>query len=177
MIYYIADTHFGHANVIKHDNRPFDSVDEMDRVLIENWNNRVNKTDEIYIIGDLQFRTHKQADYYLKQLNGRKHLIIGNHDTQLLKDTEVKKYFVEINQMSFVLDNERRVIMCHYPLVEWNGFFRGAYHIYGHVHNNKENRANKIMSNIDRALNAGCMLNDYMPVTLDELIVNNKNNK
>ena len=59
--------------------------------------------------------------------------------------------------------------MCHYPIAEWDGFFRGTFHIYGHIHNNI-NDAFHIMSKYEHALNAGCMLNGYMPVTLDELI-------
>ena len=62
--------------------------------------------------------------------------------------------------------------MCHYPIAEWDGFFRGTIHIYGHIHNNK-NDAYHIMSQYDNALNAGCMVNGYMPVTLEELIENN----
>lgn len=49
MNYYIGDTHFGHANVIRHDQRPFSNIDEMDRAIIENWNNRVTNSDSIYI--------------------------------------------------------------------------------------------------------------------------------
>lgn len=174
MIFYTADTHFGHENVIKHDNRPFDSIEEMDETLISLWNSRVTDKDDIYIVGDIEFRSEHGPLYYLKRLKGKKHLVIGNHDTKLLSNPEAKKCFESIEQMAFINDNGRRVIACHYPMVEWNGYFRGAYHVYGHIHNNK-NKANEIMSTLENAFNAGCMLNSYMPVTLDELIKNNKN--
>ena len=51
MFYYTSDLHFGHRNVLKFDNRPFANVDEMDLVLIENWNNRVQPDDAPMIIG------------------------------------------------------------------------------------------------------------------------------
>ena len=61
MNYYIADTHFGHENIMRHCNRPFTSVDEQDEILIKNWNNTVGKNDTVYIIGDFCFKSGKGA--------------------------------------------------------------------------------------------------------------------
>ena len=80
MIYYTSDLHFGHANVIKFDERPFADVEEMDRVLIECWNKKVQDDDTVYIVGDICYRSRYTADWYLKQLKGHKILILGNHD-------------------------------------------------------------------------------------------------
>ncbi len=78
-VFYIADTHFGHANIIKHCNRPFESADEMDNTLIENWNNVVGKDDIVIVVGDFAFKgaTHTE---YLAKLNGKIYLVRGNHD-------------------------------------------------------------------------------------------------
>jgi calcineurin-like phosphoesterase family protein len=84
-IYYTADQHFGHENIIKHCQRPFRNVEEMDSFMIERWNERVSSEDEVYIIGDLIFRSGKQPEEYLEQLHGRKHLLLGNHDGSWLK--------------------------------------------------------------------------------------------
>lgn len=173
MIKYIGDTHFGHANVIKHDQRPFSSIDEMDRELIKYWNDTSSNKDEIYIDGDFFFRGGKPASWYLEQLKGRKHLIIGNHDKQWLKEEGISKYFVEIKDMITVKDNGRTVVISHYPIAEWDGYFRGYYHVYAHIHNNT-NETYNFMKTKERALNCGCMINNYVPVTLDELIINNK---
>lgn len=59
MIFYISDIHFGHASVLKFDNRPFETVEENDRILMENWNARVTDKDDIYIIGDFAYRNEK----------------------------------------------------------------------------------------------------------------------
>lgn len=173
MNYYIADTHFGHANVIRHDNRPFSSIEEMDRAIIENWNTRVENSDDIYIVGDFIYRGEHGPEWYLKQLHGRKHFIIGNHDGAVLKNKDALKHFVEIDKMMHVIDGRNHICLCHFPIAEWNGYYKGHYHIYAHIHNNT-NDVYYFMKKYDRALNAGCMINNYMPVTFNELIENNK---
>ena len=95
MNYYIADTHFGHDNIRRLSNRPFDSVEEMDKTIIENWNSKIADSDDVYILGDFSYKS-KDPIEYLKKLNGRKHLIIGNHDNKLLRNQFCKKYFVEM---------------------------------------------------------------------------------
>ena len=169
MNFYIADTHIGHSNVIRFDDRPFYTVEEMDSVLMTNWNNKVSDDDDIYIIGDLIYRTNKDFSEYLDNLNGKKHLIVGNHDEKLLKDKRFRSYFVEIADIKQIFDKDRKVVLCHYPMVEWPSYFRGAYHLFGHIHNN-QNDAWSVMKTKENAINVGCMLNGYEPLTLDELI-------
>lgn len=172
-ILYYGDPHFGHANVIKHDGRPFNSVDEMDRILLEYYNDTVNKDDEVIIDGDLIYRSKKDPEWYLKQMTGKKHLVLGNHDGIIKNNKRLYKYFEEVDTMLDINDNGRRVIICHFPIAEWNCFFRNAYHVYAHIHNNL-NDSFYFMAKYERALNSGCMINGFVPVTLNELIVNNK---
>lgn len=75
--FYIADTHFGHEAVIRMCNRPFSSIDEMDAALITNWNSVVSSEDEVFILGDLIFKSKHTPHHYLDQLKGKKHLILG----------------------------------------------------------------------------------------------------
>lgn len=173
MIYYTADLHLGHTNVISFDGRPFESAEEMDRILINNWNSRVTKKDRIYIAGDLIYRSEKPPEWYLKQLNGLKYLIIGNHDKAILSSEKAQGYFEAIDKMMHITDGKKQICMCHFPIVEWNGYFRGHYHIFGHIHNAK-NRAYEVMREEERAFNAGCMINQYIPVTFEELVINNQ---
>lgn len=174
MNYYIADPHFGHSNIIRLNHRPFNSVEEMDEILIKNWNERVKDTDVVYIIGDFSFKSVTNPIKVLKRLKGQKVLIEGNHDCKNLKNIEFRNCFSEICSIKEIYDGGKRVIMCHYPLVEWNGYFRGSYLVYGHIHNNTINDAFKIMKNIPNALNAGVDITNYYPVTIDELIECNK---
>ena len=80
--YIISDMHFGHGNVIKYENRPFADAAEMDSVIIENWNNVVKVDDLVYVLGDVSFYPKEKTLEIIQQLNGRKLLILGNHDRQ-----------------------------------------------------------------------------------------------
>ena len=112
-------------------------------------------------------------------MKGHKHLIIGNHDTLLLKNEVAMKYFESVDKMRFVQDELEgtrvHIALCHFPILDWNKKAHGSYHVYGHIHaSNLE--AFRIMYEYGegRALNAGCMINNYMPCTLRELIINNE---
>lgn len=168
MNYYIADTHFGHENIIRLCDRPFNSVDEMDIIMTNNWNKRVKPTDDVYIVGDFSYRSNKAIEY-LNSLNGRKHLIIGNHDKKNLKNKKFKDEFVEIKEIITVNDNGINIVLCHYPMAEWDGMYRGSWHFFGHIHNN-DNNAQRIMKTIPHAINVGVECINYIPKTAIELM-------
>ena len=171
MNYYIADLHLGHKNIIRLSNRPFSSIEEMDKTLIDNWNKVVKPTDDIYIIGDLCYKTHHDNMlHYISQLKGQKHLIIGNHDKEIVKDSDLRRYFVEIKDMKTVYDNGTKIVLCHYPLVEWDGYYRDVLHFYGHIHNNYNNPTSQYISKIKNAYNVGVDVIGFMPKTLKEII-------
>ena len=173
-IYFTADTHFGHENVIKFSNRPFENLAEMEKVLIENWNARVLPGDDIYIVGDFAWRAkHDHIMKCLRALNGQKHLIMGNHDRKYLEFDDFRNSFVEIEkQLEIHFGNRQRVVLCHYPMAEWHQYHRGSFHIHGHLHNRKDEAF--IYLKDKNALNAGVDVNYYMLVTFDELIINNQ---
>ena len=91
-IFFTADLHLGHSNIIKYCNRPFQTVEEMNEKLIQNWNDTVSDKDDIYVVGDFAFMGTKQTEEFLKQLKGRKYLLRGNHDKSL-NETMALKYF------------------------------------------------------------------------------------
>ena len=118
MIYYISDTHFGHKRVINFDQRPFLNTEEMESILIANWNNKVTNQDTVYILGDFCFGKEPEWLRLLNQLKGKKVLIKGNHDlknmSSLLKNKfqDIKDY----KEIDDILDNENvKVILSHYP--------------------------------------------------------------
>ena len=107
---------------------------------------------------------------YLNRLNGSKHLVIGNHDEKMIARKENRKYFKSISRIAEVYDGDKRIILCHYPMMEWAGFYRGSYHFYGHVHANEKNLTTRLMKEIPRAYNVGVDVIGYTPLTADQII-------
>lgn len=112
-IFYTSDSHFGHENVIRYCARPFKDVDEMNRALIDRWNAKVAETDDVYVLGDFAFRCKTSPLSIIRNLNGRKHLVIGNHDHTRMKDAAALTAFVEAEPLLEVADEDRRVTLCH----------------------------------------------------------------
>lgn len=169
---YISDLHFGHANCIRFDERPFSDVYEMDYMLIQYWNNRVHTDDHVYVIGDMFFRNEEDEQWYLEQLKGHKHLIVGNHDSKLLNNAVTMSFFESVHEMLLIKDEDKEIVLCHYPMASWAKSHHGTWHIYGHIYNDK-GEVYEYMKLKPRALNAGCMINNYAPASLRELVQNN----
>lgn len=170
---YISDLHFGHKNAIRFDHRPFMDCDEMDHMLIELWNGRVQPDDTVYIVGDLCYRNSHPPEWYLRQLKGHKILILGNHDWKLPDNPAAVHYLEGVEHLIQIKDGDNQIVLCHYPLAEWNGCFHGSWHIYGHIHNTRNETYDYIRTK-ERALNAGCMINNYTPASFKELVRNNE---
>jgi calcineurin-like phosphoesterase family protein len=135
MIYFTADTHFNHSNVINLCGRPFDSIEQMNAVLIENWNSCVTGQDEIYILGDFIFRKNgEKANEIIRKLNGKKYLIRGNHDRFIDSSTFDRSGLEWIRDYHVLEYNKQRFVLFHYPIYEWDGYFRDSIHLYGHIH-------------------------------------------
>lgn len=174
MNYYIADTHFGHQNIIRFCNRPFSDVLKMQEVLINNWNRVVKDQDDVYIVGDMFFKIDKaQIEAILKQLKGKKHLIIGNHDNSWLDEDLLKKYFVSCDHYLEIHDCKKFVVLSHYPMLSYNKQ-SGGYMIHGHIHNDTLFDYWPVLVKRERILNAGVDINNFKPVTINELIINNQ---
>lgn len=169
MIYYTADPHLGHKNIIGLCNRPFADVEEMNETIIANWRGIVRPEDDIYILGDLMYRNETPPIKLLERLTGHLHLIRGNHDHFIKKDPECKKFFDSVDDLLSISDEGRRVILCHYPIAEWEGFYHGAYHLYGHIHNG-DCGAKRIMEQIPRSYNVGMDCLNFVPMTLTQII-------
>lgn len=137
-LWFTGDTHFGHARIIAHCERPFADATEMDRALVENWNARVQPDDEVIHLGDMMWKTSEDAARRLRaRLNGRILLVPGNHDRVewLVAAGVVDEVLPQIHEMTIQdASDKRHVVLCHYPLAEWNRFFRGAIHLHGHCH-------------------------------------------
>jgi len=177
-VFFTADPHFGDEDIIEFTDRPFKNIDDMNRTLISNWNSRISNDDHVYIVGDLFYGGRNAAGQddaisIIKKLNGILHLIAGNHDIPYLKNTDYHYLFADVDHLRYLSHDGKDIFLCHYPLAEWSGYFRGSWHIYGHIHNQK-NPAFLHMKNLEHALNAGVDVCNYMPVTFQELVTFNK---
>ena len=172
MNYYISDMHWGQEDVIGYDNRPFANANECYTYMRKVWNQTVQPEDHVYIVGDCLSRQISDIRAYLGGLNGRLHLVVGNHDINLVKHTDLFCYFDEVAPIIEVTDGEYTVVMCHYPMLCWpHKNNKSCIHIFGHVHKNYIEETKYINHN-GIAYNAGCMINGYRPVTLQELSEN-----
>ncbi|NUB11294.1 hypothetical protein GAY28_00415, partial [Azospirillum brasilense] len=128
--FFTAETHFGHAKIIRFCKRPFTSRDEMDEALIAAWNGVVSPEDDVWHLGDLAMHTHpRRLREIFDRLNGRKHLITGNHDnggTMSLPWSSKPIPYAEIE-----LDGQK-FVQFHYVMRVWRGLHRGTLHLYGH---------------------------------------------
>lgn len=132
-IFFISDTHFGHENMLKFTNytgermRPFDSIEELDELMIENWNKMVGPNDRIYHLGDVVYKC-KNRDQIMSRLNGKKVLVKGNHDKDQLG--WYMKYFEDIRGTFHI---EGNYLLSHFPIhPDSKGrFVRG---LHGHIH-------------------------------------------
>ena len=173
MLYFTADTHFGHSNIIDLCGRPFTDVGKMNYTLIENWNSCIENDDEIYILGDFTFNGDGiEANKLIQRLNGKKYMIRGNHDKFLEDETFDENNFVWIKDYH-VLDYKKiKIVLFHYPILEWRGYFKDAIHLYGHVHNCKKDPAQlKRLSVLGkRAINVGVDVNNFSPISIERII-------
>lgn len=185
MNYYISDTHFFHQNILHFDNRPFKDFIEMNRAIINNWNNVVTNEDTVYILGDFCWLKEDKWIEILDELKGNKVLIRGNHDLKNMP-ANLKSKFADIKDYKEIDDNGQTVIMCHYPILAYkHSFDPNTFMLFGHVHNNtreshlitqfiKEIWKNRIekFDNRGQLINVGCMMPwmGYTPRTLDYLI-------
>ena len=144
----------------------------MDQVLIHNWNKRVHPHDTVYILGDLMFRNEKPPEEYLRQLCGKKHLIVGNHDRNWMKNCDVGSYFESVSTLASLSDRKRKITLCHYPMMSWPHMMR-TYMVFGHIHSNTDAEYWPLISQSERMLNAGVDINNFKPVTFAEMVENN----
>ena len=195
MRYYISDLHFFHDKVIRLDKRSFESLEEMNEQMVLRWNRRVKKNDQVVILGDFIGGDVREANRILERLNGRLYLILGNHDEVVYKKGFNKERFVWIKAYEELFDNNRRVILCHYPILCYRGQYQltdkgkpRSFMLHGHVHNSQDEELLQSFQRLTREtviadaagnirnipcnlINCFCKFSDYVPLTLDEWIL------
>jgi calcineurin-like phosphoesterase family protein len=172
--YYTSDQHYCHGNIIKYENRPFKTVEEMDEYIIYKHNQKVSPNDSVYFLGDCIFSNDEnKAIKLLSRLNGNKYLLYGNHDKIIRSSRLVQQkfnwcrdYYVNYEIVNGV---KTPIVLFHYPIQVWDRKHHGSIHLYGHIHSDKDSH-HPMAANLVNAYNVGVDVRNFEPVTLEEIL-------
>jgi calcineurin-like phosphoesterase family protein len=166
-IFFTSDHHFGHTNILKFCDRPFTSIEEMNEELINRWNEKISKEDEVYHLGDFALTTNESFKEITDRLNGTIYLVVGNHEGAALNNRKRFKWIKDYYELK-VQDEEckngvQRIILFHYAMRVWRGDYRGSWHLYGHSHNNLPDKEDSLSFDI------GVDCHDFYPLEYREV--------
>lgn len=154
----ISDLHLFHGKIIDYENRPFMSIQHMNRELIKNWNKVVKKNDLVYNLGDVSFSNKEDTKSIISQLNGYKILILGNHDRGRSRQFFLDCGFDEVSKHPIIIDGY--VILSHEPMYTNDNM--PYVNIHGHTHGTDYGKSS-------RYFNASVEKIDYTPIELSEV--------
>jgi calcineurin-like phosphoesterase family protein len=162
-IWFTSDTHFGHDSIRRLVGRPFATVEEMDATIIARWNAVVAPDDTVWHLGDFCYRNAAAPEHYVRRLNGRIHLVAGNHDRVTVRDWS--HLFESVQQLAVLEAGGKSIVLCHYPLREWDKAYRGAWHLFGHVHGTLDAAPHGF------SLDCGVDSHAYRPISIEDIRV------
>jgi calcineurin-like phosphoesterase family protein len=133
--FFTSDTHWKHTNIMRYSNRPFNTVEEMNEALIENWNKTVGPRDTVYHLGDFCFGNKSDVEEILKRLNGHVYWCYGNHDSKKGGKAAIRAegFTWKGNYKEAKMDGIR-IMMAHYAHLVWNKSHHGTWFLCGHSH-------------------------------------------
>lgn len=170
-VFFTADTHFYHANIIEFCHRPFRSVDDMNETLIANWNKVVGADDIVFHLGDFGLGNSAKWNQLLDKLNGKIYLIRGNHDLRNFRKSYVERFESVAMQMNIEVENQK-ICLNHYPFLCYDGSNVGVWQLFGHVHTNKNNTGNdaaRLKVLFPTQYDVGVDNNDFTPVSFAQV--------
>ena len=176
MMWFTADLHLGDTNILHDMDRPFGSVEEMNRKVIDAINECVAADDRLYILGDFTYRLPLAEAVRLRERIECQNvtLIRGNHDGDW-EDSDVPRIWEDVRDYLEIAPGYakgHRLVMSHYPMLSWNGKARGAIMLHGHIHS-RGDRANARNRDRERPIfryDVGLDANEYKPVSRDQIL-------
>ena len=151
-IFFTADTHFGHANVLKHCKRPFADVGEMNETLVRNWNAVVPKGALTYVLGDMLWKPDEDEDL-IGRLNGQIFLVKGSHDRYEMKHKKI----VKVERLHNFRIDDQPITLCHFCMRVWHLSHFNSFHLFGHSHGR--------LAPIGKSMDVGVDAQGYFPVS------------
>lgn len=170
-IYFTSDTHFNHNKIIEYCHRPFNDVEEMNEVIIANWNRVVQPEDHVFHLGDFAMGGVDEWNAILDRLSGKIHLILGNHDLRTISQSCPVR-FEEVCMQKIIMVGKHQIIMNHYPLLCFSGAEKKTWQFFGHVHTSKNNTgsdAGRLQMLHPSQYDVGVDNNDFTPVSFAKI--------
>ena len=159
-IFFTSDTHFGDPRVLRIDRRPFASLSEHDAALVAYWNEAVSADDDVWHLGDFALaKKPERIAELLGRLQGRKHLIVGNNDSEA---TIRAPAWTSVQHYAEMTVEGTALVLCHYPFRTWNRMGRGVVDLHGHSHGK--------LKPMTRQYDVGVDAWDFRPVTLSTIL-------
>ena len=175
-IWFTSDLHFGHRNIIKYCNRPWNTVEEMDEALIHNWNSVVGKNDIVFDLGDFAFASNQRWRELISRLNGKHYLILGNHDVSRYPGDSIMDLFEGVEHQMLLDIDGRYVYLNHYPFLCYGGAWRNpnnaVYQLFGHIHsgpNSSGKDTDRLVHLFPYQYDIGVDNNNYFPVSWNQI--------
>lgn len=176
-IWFSSDLHLNHSKIIEYCNRPFSNVEEMNKTIIDNWNKVVSPEDVVFCLGDIALGGSGAWNTLIPQLNGKIHLVLGNHDIRNWRES-YKNLFESVTEQLTVEIDKKTFILTHFPLLCYHGTWgteMNVWNLHGHVHVCKNKQANtgkdfeRMKLTFPTQYDVGVDLNDYTPISFDEV--------
>jgi len=186
--FFTSDTHIGHKNICRgtssweqgRGTRDFDSLEEMNQLIIDNINKCVGENDELYHLGDVALGGKQMIYEFMSKLKCKNvHLIIGNHDENIKKNVMFSEFnsngvvcsdlFKSINSMSEIKLFGHKLILSHFPFETWSGVDRRekTFHLHGHVHGEYPESLDRLDVGIDNVFK---IFGEYKPLSDVEIL-------
>lgn len=174
--FFVSDTHFGHANIIKHSHRPFTDVEQMNEMMIKSWNETVQLNDEVWHLGDFTFLQYTPFRLLLARLNGRINVVLGNHDKVIASNIagltsahgsgRSRPLLTSVQHYKELKVEGRFIVLFHYGQRVWNKSHHGSIMLYGHSHGTLPPHG----LSVDVGVDCKEITLEYRPIGLDEVL-------
>lgn len=163
MIYFTSDLHFYHPKNPHIGKRSFETSEEKDCFLIKQWNSTIGPDDEVYMLGDVSEGNGEETNRILRQLTGKKYLVIGNNDHYLEDPSFDKSLYLWCQPYYELLTMDTKFVLFHFPIEVWSGCGKDRIHLHGHCH------SHQAMQTSIRRYEVGIDAHDGRPVSITEI--------
>lgn len=171
-VWFTSDTHFYHENILRFCSRPYGTIEEMNDVLVRNWNETVPPDGVVFHLGDFAFGGAREWNDILSRLNGKIYLILGNHDIKQAQQSFMSR-FAHVTQQMIIRVGGQSIVLNHNPFLCYGGAYRNVWQLFGHVHSGPLSHQGKDLPRLShlfaRQYDVGVDNNDFRPVSFREV--------